>query len=102
MRLGYDSLLKNKTWEVVPLPKGRKSIGNRWDVQREGEPGWRGRTVQARLGQGFSQNIDDELMESTKRALNKRFEMTDLGELTYFLGMEIKNDLESGKVTMRQ
>ncbi|KAG6606568.1 Retrovirus-related Pol polyprotein from transposon TNT 1-94 [Phytophthora cinnamomi] len=45
---------------------------------------------------------DDELMESTKRALSKRFEMTDLGELTYFLGMEIKNDLESGKVTMRQ
>ncbi|KAG6590559.1 gag-pol polyprotein [Phytophthora cinnamomi] len=26
----YDSLLKNKTWEVVPLPKGRKAIGNRW------------------------------------------------------------------------
>ncbi|KAJ8524148.1 hypothetical protein ON010_g16970 [Phytophthora cinnamomi] len=45
---------------------------------------------------------DDELMESTKRALSKRFEMTDLGDLTYFLGMEIKNDLESGKVTMRQ
>ncbi|KAG3246370.1 hypothetical protein PI124_g8911 [Phytophthora idaei] len=44
----------------------------------------------------------DELLESTKRALSKRFEMTDLGELEYFLGMEIKNDRDSGKVTMRQ
>ena len=24
------SLLQNATWELVPLPKGRKSIGNRW------------------------------------------------------------------------
>ncbi|KAG3103454.1 Retrovirus-related Pol polyprotein from transposon TNT 1-94 [Phytophthora idaei] len=45
---------------------------------------------------------NDELLESTKRALSKRFEMTDLGELEYFLGMEIKNDRDSGKVTVRQ
>uniref|UniRef100_H3H925 Integrase catalytic domain-containing protein n=1 Tax=Phytophthora ramorum TaxID=164328 RepID=H3H925_PHYRM len=44
----------------------------------------------------------DELLESTKHALSKRFEMTDLGELEYFLGMEIKNDHGSGKVTVRQ
>ncbi|KAG2763198.1 hypothetical protein PC129_g25308 [Phytophthora cactorum] len=41
----------------------------------------------------------DELLESTKRALSKRFEMTELGELEYFLEMEIKNDRDSGKVT---
>uniref|UniRef100_H3H9M9 CCHC-type domain-containing protein n=1 Tax=Phytophthora ramorum TaxID=164328 RepID=H3H9M9_PHYRM len=45
---------------------------------------------------------NDELLESTKHALSKRFEMTDLGELEYFLGMEIKNDHGSGKVTVRQ
>uniref|UniRef100_H3H767 Reverse transcriptase Ty1/copia-type domain-containing protein n=1 Tax=Phytophthora ramorum TaxID=164328 RepID=H3H767_PHYRM len=45
---------------------------------------------------------NDELLESTKHALSKRFEMTDLGELEYFLGMEIKNDRDSGKVTVRQ
>ena len=45
---------------------------------------------------------DDELLESTKRALSERFEMTDLGELEYFLGMEIKNDRDAGKVTVRQ
>jgi transposase InsO family protein len=45
---------------------------------------------------------NDDLLQSTKRALSERFEMTDLGELEYFLGMEIKNDRDSGKVTVRQ
>uniref|UniRef100_H3HAK5 Reverse transcriptase Ty1/copia-type domain-containing protein n=1 Tax=Phytophthora ramorum TaxID=164328 RepID=H3HAK5_PHYRM len=45
---------------------------------------------------------NDELLESTKHALSKRFEMTDLGELEYFLGMEIKNARDSGKVTVWQ
>uniref|UniRef100_H3H8M3 Integrase catalytic domain-containing protein n=2 Tax=Phytophthora ramorum TaxID=164328 RepID=H3H8M3_PHYRM len=45
---------------------------------------------------------NDELLESTKYALSKRFEMTDLGELEYFLGMEIKNNRDSGKATVRQ
>ena len=45
---------------------------------------------------------NNELLKSTKRALSKRFEMTGLGELEYFLGTEIKNDRESGQVTVRQ
>ncbi|CAI5722266.1 unnamed protein product [Peronospora destructor] len=45
---------------------------------------------------------NDQLLESTKRALDKRFQMTDLGELEYFLGMEIRNDRKSGQVTVRQ
>ena len=26
----YDSLLENETWDLVPLPSGRKPIGSRW------------------------------------------------------------------------
>ena len=26
----YHSLLENKTWELVPLPSGRKPIGSKW------------------------------------------------------------------------
>ena len=26
----YDSLVKNQTWELVPLPEGKKAIGTRW------------------------------------------------------------------------
>ena len=44
----------------------------------------------------------DELMKPTKSALSDRFEMKDLGELKYFLGMEIKQNLAAGEVSLRQ
>ena len=30
MKSKYQNLINNKTWELVPLPKGRKSIGCKW------------------------------------------------------------------------
>jgi len=30
MQEEYDSLLVNKTWSLVPLPKGRKPISCKW------------------------------------------------------------------------
>ena len=26
----YDSIMKNKVWEVVPRPEGKKVVGSRW------------------------------------------------------------------------
>ncbi|GMF45228.1 unnamed protein product [Phytophthora lilii] len=40
---------------------------------------------------------NDELLKSTKEALSSRFDMTDLGHLRYFLGMEIEQDLSAGR-----
>lgn len=45
---------------------------------------------------------DGILLSTTKQALSERFEMTDLGELKFFLGMEINQDSTKGQVTMRQ
>uniref|UniRef100_A0AAV1U852 Reverse transcriptase Ty1/copia-type domain-containing protein n=1 Tax=Peronospora matthiolae TaxID=2874970 RepID=A0AAV1U852_9STRA len=45
---------------------------------------------------------NNDILKSTKMALSTRFEMTGLGELSYFLGMEIKNDRKTGMVTVRQ
>lgn len=42
------------------------------------------------------------LLQDTKKALSDRFEMTDMGQLKYFLGMEIEQDVEAGKITVRQ
>ena len=29
-KIEYDSIVSNWTWEVVPLPKGRKALGRKW------------------------------------------------------------------------
>ncbi|KAH9754149.1 Integrase catalytic domain-containing protein [Citrus sinensis] len=38
MQEEIEALYKNKTWELVPLPHGRKSIGNKWvyKIKRDG------------------------------------------------------------------
>ena len=45
---------------------------------------------------------NDKMLQMTKEALCKRFDMTDLGQLKYFLGMEIDQDAISGNVSIRQ
>ena len=42
------------------------------------------------------------LLQGTKQALNERFEMTDMGQLKYFLQMEIENFESTGTVSIRQ
>ncbi|OWZ10694.1 Retrovirus-related Gag-pol Polyprotein [Phytophthora megakarya] len=44
----------------------------------------------------------DKMLKDTKQALSDRFEMTDMVQLKYFLGMEIDHDETTGKVAVRQ
>ncbi|RVW54469.1 Retrovirus-related Pol polyprotein from transposon RE1 [Vitis vinifera] len=60
-----NALSKNRTWEIVDLPKEKKTAGCKW----------------------FFHNQVLEL-ERLKKALTREFEIKDLGPLRYFLGME--------------
>ena len=44
----------------------------------------------------------DKMLQETKHALSSRFEMTDMGQLKYFLGIEIEQNIKSRTLTMRQ
>ena len=44
----------------------------------------------------------DKMLQETKHALSSRFEMTDMGQLKYFFGIEIEQNIKSGTLTMRQ
>ena len=51
-----DSLLEKKTWELVKLPKGRKTLQNKWvyKIKHEGE-GKKERYKARLVVKGFSQ-----------------------------------------------
>ncbi|KAG2758696.1 hypothetical protein Pcac1_g29199 [Phytophthora cactorum] len=69
-----ESLHKNETWILVPLPKGRKAIGNRWVFRvKENQAGEIERFKARLVAKGFLQK--------------------------YFLGMEIEQDVATGKVS---
>jgi len=38
MQEEMEALHRNKTWELVPVPAGRKAMGNRWvyKIKRDG------------------------------------------------------------------
>ena len=53
---GMESLRKTKTWDLVPLPKGRKEIGNRWVFRvKENQAGEVERFKARLVAKGFSQ-----------------------------------------------
>ncbi|KAG6414490.1 hypothetical protein SASPL_127292 [Salvia splendens] len=58
---------KNDTWELVTLPKGHKTIGGK----------------------------NPSMFEEFKKAMTDEFEMTDIGLMAYYLGVEVKQ-LEDG------
>ncbi|KAM1146650.1 hypothetical protein TB2_037939 [Malus domestica] len=76
-----NSLLKNKTWELAKLPKGKKAIGCKWVYAKK-------------------KNVEE--IEKLKKQMKNEFEMKDLGEAKKIFGMEITRDREKGLVSLNQ
>nr|GEW30773.1 retrovirus-related Pol polyprotein from transposon TNT 1-94 [Tanacetum cinerariifolium] len=91
------SIEKNDTWELTTLLKGQKAIGVKWvykaKKKRQRQSGkvqgkTCGKRLQAeawyQLRRGNSQSMIDEL----KKSMTGEFEMTGIGLVSYYLGIE--------------
>ena len=65
MKEEIESLLKNKTWDLVPLPKGKRALPNKWVYRLKEEDGGKKRYKARLVVKGFAQKkgIDfDEIL----------------------------------------
>ncbi|GKA71996.1 putative ribonuclease H-like domain-containing protein, partial [Tanacetum coccineum] len=107
-----------KVWSLVDLPSGKKAIGTKWVYRnKKDERGIVVRNKARLVAQGYKQEegidydevfapvarveairVDDIIFGSTKKSLcdefelimHNRFKMSSMGELTFFLGLQVK------------
>uniref|UniRef100_A0A2N9G770 Integrase catalytic domain-containing protein n=1 Tax=Fagus sylvatica TaxID=28930 RepID=A0A2N9G770_FAGSY len=83
------AIKKNDTWELTTLPYGKKAIRRKVGVQDEEERKRRGGEIQSKIG-----GNNPSMFEDFKNAMAREFEMTDLGLMAYYLGIEVKQTEE--------
>ncbi|XP_039053458.1 uncharacterized protein LOC120195526 [Hibiscus syriacus] len=80
------ALKDNEMWEVSDLPSDKKIVGCKWVFTTKFKP-------------NGSIGDDSSEIKSLKEFISTEFELKDLGNLTYFLGMEVvrsKTDIAFG------
>eukprot|EP00253_Pinus_taeda_P026038 PITA_26038 len=119
MQKEYDSLIKNGTWKLVDPPFGTKPMGCKWVyknkykadgsldkhkarlvekgfAQKEGvdyeetfAPTSKWATIRTLFALAAQNGNNESYIASIKKELGKSFEMTDLGYVHYYLGIEV-------------
>ncbi|KAK0572709.1 hypothetical protein LWI29_035923 [Acer saccharum] len=79
MQSEIESMFDNKVWSLVDLPKGIKPIGCKWVYKRK-----RG------------------VLTSVKEWLAKQFDMKDLGEASFILGIQVIRDRKNRTIALSQ
>ena len=107
MKDELDSLHKNETWQLVPLPRGRKTIKNKWVLKRKWNPDGSLNKHKARLvAKGYSQRegVDyhetfapvvryDSIRSILAVAAYKDMEIAQFDVKTAFLHGELKEEI---------
>ena len=87
-----ESLVNNETFEVKELPKGKSVIGGKLEYGRLMNVFWVDDIIVAASS--------EQLLNHVKTSLSSKFEMKDLCELRWFLGIEFCK--HSGCISMSQ
>eukprot|EP00253_Pinus_taeda_P017039 PITA_17039 len=82
MQKEYDVLINNGTWKLVDPPLGTKPIGCKWVYKNEYK-------VDDSLDKHRELGKNESYIASIKKKFGKSFEMTDLGYVHYYLGIEV-------------
>ncbi|KAH9753523.1 hypothetical protein KPL71_015101 [Citrus sinensis] len=119
MQEEIEVLHKNKTGELVPLPRGRKAIGNKWvyKIKRDGndQVEWYCARLVLHVKTAFlHRELEEEIymlqpegpnkdrIQELKAQLAREFEMKDLGPVNKILWMQIHRDRNNRKIWLSQ
>ncbi|GJU75135.1 retrovirus-related pol polyprotein from transposon TNT 1-94, partial [Tanacetum coccineum] len=124
MQEELNHLFRNKVWTLVPLPYGKIAIGSKWVFRNnKDEHGITTKNKARLVAQGYSQEegidydetfapvyVDDIIFGSTsyklckqfEKLMTKKFEMRMMEKLTYFLGLQIKQDDKGISISQEQ
>ncbi|GJV41487.1 ribonuclease H-like domain, reverse transcriptase, RNA-dependent DNA polymerase [Tanacetum coccineum] len=110
MKVELDSINRNNIWELTTLPKGHKAIGLKWVFKTKKDANGniikhkeRMETIRLLLA------IADDLIitgtpkkeiDKFKAQMEEKFEMSDLGLLAYYLGIEVTQT--GGNISIKQ
>ncbi|KAJ7979031.1 Retrovirus-related Pol polyprotein from transposon TNT 1-94 [Quillaja saponaria] len=87
-----NALHTNGTWELVSLPSGKSTVGCKWVYTVKVHPDGSVDRLKARLvAKGYTQvhGDDNHGIQQLKSFLQSKFQTKDLGQLKYFLGIEV-------------
>nr|GEV04843.1 retrovirus-related Pol polyprotein from transposon TNT 1-94 [Tanacetum cinerariifolium] len=84
------SIEKNDTWELTTLSKGQKDIRVKWVYKAKKAKGEVEKYKARLVAKGNSQSMIVEL----KKSMMREFEMTDIGHMSYYLGIKVKQTNE--------
>ncbi|KAL0441042.1 UNVERIFIED_CONTAM: Retrovirus-related Pol polyprotein from transposon RE2 [Sesamum radiatum] len=88
---------KNNTWELTNRPKDKEVIGVKWIYKTKLNADGSIQKHKARLvAKGYSQlpGNNEKMIQVFKEDMMKTFEMSDLGLMHFFLGIEINQEKE--------
>ncbi|KAL0436217.1 UNVERIFIED_CONTAM: Retrovirus-related Pol polyprotein from transposon RE1 [Sesamum radiatum] len=122
MKEEIEALEKNRTWDITPLPTGKRAIGSKWVFKLKLNSDGSVNRYKARLvAKGYNQieesgylallvYVDDILLTGpsensiadVKRYLDDLFTIKDLGYAKYFLGLEIARSHDGTSITQRK